>query len=97
MEMENATLIYIVIVLLAFLSNIRRFNKFFIMIKDCYCVEKTPPIYILTKKIIVDPLQHSPGLSPLSCRMCQRLKEKMATNSRRTCACGKRGEKQSRK
>ena len=51
--MENATLIYIVIVLLAFLSNIRRFNKFFIMIKDCYCVEKTPPIYILTKKLLL--------------------------------------------
>ena len=44
------------------------------------------------KKIIVDPLQHSPGLSPLSCRMCQRLKEKMATNSSRTCACGKKGK-----
>ena len=51
--MENATLIYIVIVLLAFLSNIRRFNKFFIMIKDCYCVEKTPPIYVLTKKLLL--------------------------------------------
>ena len=63
MEMENATLIYIVIVLLAFLSNIRRFNKFFIMIKDCYCVEKTPPIYILTKKILlIRFLPHVPAI-----------------------------------
>ena len=50
--MENAPLIYIAIVLLAFLSNIRCFSKFF-MIKDCYCIEKTPSIYILTKKSLL--------------------------------------------